>query len=127
MDAQTSNKHLNRAKGFKSESLVIKYLVGNGYAILDTNWSCKLGEIDIVAYKDGVTIIVEVKSRNSANYGSGLEAINYTKQKKISKTAFAYLSSKNKTDTNIRFDAIQVDKYDNIVHIENAFYSTVRY
>lgn len=124
---KNSNKHLNKVKGFLSEQVAIEYLKDNGYTILDTNWQCNFGEIDIVAQKDNYQVVVEVKGRKSCCYGTGLDSINYSKQKKISNTTFEYLKSKNDVDANVRFDAIQVDRYNQVLHVENAFYSTLRY
>ncbi|MCL1944420.1 MAG: YraN family protein [Firmicutes bacterium] len=124
----TSNsRQLNRAKGYYYEQIIVEYLQDNGYIILDTNWYCQQGEIDIIAQKDGIKVFVEVKSRKSNRYGTGLDAINYTKQKRISNASLAYLIENNSLNSNIRYDAIQVDSNNEIFHVQDAFYSTVRY
>ncbi|MDR1138543.1 MAG: YraN family protein [Clostridiales bacterium] len=117
------SKHLNRAKGSLSEQLAVDYLISKGYDIVETNWQCSIGEIDIIARYQEYLVVVEVKSRTTNNYGSGLEAINYTKQNKIVNTTLAYIQHKD-LDVSIRFDAIQLDKYNNITHIIDAFYSS---
>lgn len=97
-----------------------------GYIILDRNYKCKDGEIDIIA-KDGDTFVfVEVKTRQNSLYGNPSEAVNYFKQQRIRKSAFWYLKS---YDFDMRFDVfeilyklleddIEILEYN---HIEDAF------
>ncbi len=112
----------NRVTGQDKENIAVNYLKNKGYFIIQTNFRVRQGEIDIVA-RDGSTIVfVEVKYRSTSRSGNPLEAVNITKQRKISKAALFYLN-KNKIspdNTPIRFDVIGI-LGEQITHIENAF------
>lgn len=97
-----------------------KFLKENGYKILETNFKNKIGEIDIIAYKDDVYVFVEVKARTSLKFGRPSEAVGPFKQNKIRQVAQSYLISKNNYPTQMRFDVIEVLN-DEITHIKNAF------
>jgi len=121
------NKELGRA----GEEAAKNFLIKSGYNILETNFRCRCGEIDIIAEGEDYKIFVEVKTRTNSNYGSPIEAINYKKRQSILKSAQTYIAYKNINDSNIRFDVIEVltniekpEKY-NINHIKNAFWEDV--
>ncbi|MDR3021777.1 MAG: YraN family protein [Clostridiales bacterium] len=119
-------KNLNKMNGRVAEQIAVQYLQQDGYLILDTNWQCKIGEIDIIALKGDYLVIVEVRSRKNDLFGSGLESINLTKQKKIAKTSVEYIKSKDFFDKNVRFDCIQIDGSTDILHIVDAFDTHIR-
>ncbi|MDD6920021.1 MAG: YraN family protein [Eubacteriales bacterium] len=104
-------------KGNIGEKIASIFLEENGYKIIETNFRCRIGEIDIIAKKGNKLIFTEVKSRTSDQYGLPRESINNKKITTIRKVAAIYLSSKNIDDYDISFDVIEV--YCN--HIENAF------
>ncbi len=110
----------NKINGDKGEILAANFLKKKKYKILQTNFKIKLGEIDIIAEKDGVIVFVEVKNRSTFAYGRPIEAVNAQKQNKIRKVAEVYLMLKNKSLNDTRFDVIEVSG-DQIDHIENAF------
>ncbi len=110
--------------GKRSEIIAQNYLKKQGYKIIDTNYSTKLGEIDIIAKdKNGYIVFIEVKSRMSKKLGDPFEAINVVKQQKIKNVATMYLKSHNMLDVNCRFDAIAIlgENDDEIRHIIDAF------
>ena len=110
----------NREEGVKGEQLACEFLVSKGYKILQRNFLCKLGEIDIIA-KQGVTLVfVEVKSRNSGKFGVGYDAITKTKMRKIVNAARYYISMRGLYNTPARFDVVGVLR-DKCEIIENAF------
>ena len=109
-------------KGFCFEELAQKYLKDNKYIILDTNFLCKFGEIDIVALKDGVLVFVEVKGRKNTDFGYPREYVTYAKIRKIISTANYYLLRKKYDNVLCRFDVIEIiSDIKEINHIENAF------
>lgn len=117
-------KTSNRAIGNYGEQLAVEYLLSKGYSIAERNYSCKLGEIDIIARQGEYIVFVEVKYRADSRYGFPLEAVTPTKQRKLKNTAKLYLVHTNQYGTAVRFDI--VDICDNkgeptITHIENAF------
>lgn len=78
--------------GLLGENLACSYLEQQGYSILCRNFRCsRLGELDIVAEKDGVLTFVEVKTRTSSRYGKPREAVTVNKQKKIYRCAEYYM------------------------------------
>lgn len=76
--------------GRAGEQRATEYLRTHGYAILDRNWRCDQGEIDIVATVDDVLCVVEVKTRRTELYGHPFEAIDERKRRRLWRLAFAW-------------------------------------
>ena len=114
----------NRAKGDMAEKAAILHLEHNGYDILSTNYTCKSGEIDIIARHGEFLIFVEVKMRRTNTYGLPREAVNLKKQDTIKKVAQFYINEKKLHSIDCRFDVIEVtgSRDMKITHIENAFW-----
>ena len=113
----------NKIFGRCGEAVAFNYLIENNYKILNTNFSCKLGEIDIIAKDKEYLVFIEVKTRYSRKFGDPLEAVDERKQYKIRNIATMYLKTNRLLDTPCRFDVIAIlgDSDDDIRHIENAF------
>ena len=113
----------NKIIGNYGEDCATKFLKKNKYKIIEKNYSCKFGEIDIIAKDKNYLVFVEVKARMSRKFGDPLEAINVEKQNKIRAVATMYLMQNKLMETNCRFDAIAVlgEMDEDICHIENAF------
>lgn len=94
--------------GNLGEDYAVKYLIKNGYTILERNYRCKFGEIDIITKHGHTLVFVEVKARRSTNFGYPVEAITKIKQKHIYNTARHYLVSSKIRYSDIRIDAIEV-------------------
>lgn len=109
--------------GKLGEEIAVNYLVGKGYEIVERNWRNTHKEIDIIA-KDGKDlVIVEVKTRQTDEYGNPDIAVTKKKQRLLIAAANAYLF-KNKLDVETRFDIISIIFKDGepvIEHIEDAF------
>lgn len=113
-----------QAFGKAGEVLALRYLKKKGYKILERNYTCPLGEIDIVARDKKTIVFVEVKTRRSMSYGSARFAITPHKQRKISMTALYYLKSREQMDQDARFDVVTVQSTGGIQEIDliqNAF------
>ena len=110
-----------RGVGTRFEDLAVGFLEDKGYRILERNLRFHRDEIDIIA-KDGEAIVFgEVKYRSSEAKGYPSEAVDYKKQRVISKVALYYLTSRLKrTDVACRFDVVSI-LGDKIEHIKNAF------
>ncbi len=110
-----------RRVGSYYEQKAVEYLRQKEYAVLECNYHTRSGEIDIVA-KDGMYLcFIEVKYRTTSAYGNPLEAVDFRKQKKIRKSALAYLMKHGMTEwTPCRFDVIAFEG-EHLTHIENAF------
>lgn len=99
---------MNKRKvGQKQEEIAAEYLKGQGYKILEQNFCCPLGEIDLIALHQGYLVFVEVKYRRTLREGYPQEAVTLAKQKKISKAALWYMT-KNEiySDMPCRFDVV---------------------
>ena len=109
--------------GQRGEKLAQRFLKKQGYKILTTNYQNKLGEIDIIAQDKNTLVFVEVKTRTSARFGLGKEAVDKHKQRQIVKVAQAYLKQHYpKQDVKVRFDVIGIDlEKEKIELIKNAF------
>lgn len=114
------SKKLNKIKGNIGEELATNLLKKKKYKILERNYKNKIGEIDIIAEKDGVIVFVEVKERATLAFGRPIEAVDERKQNKIRRTAELYLMSKRKNWADVRFDVVEI-LGDEINQIENAF------
>lgn len=111
--------------GTLGEDLATKFLLGEGYTILERNWTFQKAEIDIIAQKEeGTIVFVEVKTRNSAFFGDPQSFVTPAKIKLLVKAANEYLIE-NELQEEARFDIIAVlknSKEERIEHFENAFY-----
>lgn len=85
-----------------------KYLKQKGYKILERNFSCKRGEIDIIALDNDEIVFIEIKARISLKYGLPSEAVTKYKLKHIYKTAEYYLYIRNLERERVRIDVIEV-------------------
>lgn len=114
----------NKSLGSEGESLAVTYLERHRYKILERNFRCRGGEIDIVA-RDGKTIVfVEVKTRTNGHYGPPQLAVTSFKQRQISKAALTWLAKQRQLDACARFDVISITfsgQMPQIEHIPNAF------
>lgn len=114
------SKVKNKIRGDIGEIDAVDFLKNKGYSILETNFSTKFGEIDIIAKDKDVIVFVEVKQRETLAYGRPIEAVNYRKQNKIRRVAEFYLMLKHKSLCDVRFDVIEI-LGDKINHEINAF------
>lgn len=110
--------------GKLGEELAVDFLQQNGYEILETNWVFQKAEIDIIAQKDTILAVVEVKTRSSIEFGLPQDFVKPKKIQLLVKAVNEYVIS-NDLDVEVRFDiiAIHKDAKDfSIEHIEEAFY-----
>jgi len=113
-----NNKRI--ALGKRGENISVKFLRKQGYKIIKRNYRCSLGEIDIVAKDKNILCFVEVKTRETEEYGLPEEAIDWRKQKKLTKVALTYLKEKKIYKQDLRFDVVSV--YPNHIElIKDAF------
>ena len=109
----------------KGEELAKSYLEKNGYEILDENWVSGKAEVDLIVYKEGIMVFVEVKSRSSVAFGQPEEFVQKAKQKQMEIASLAYIEIMNHQNE-IRFDIIAItfrkDSTYILNHIEDAFW-----
>lgn len=109
--------------GSAGESAAAAFLKRNGYRILGQNYSCRFGEIDLIARTGRYIVFVEVKSRRDERYAQAREFVTTAKQQRVIKAAMLWLQQ-NPTDLQPRFDVIEVvgeGPRPEIRHIVNAF------
>ncbi len=115
----------NLTLGARGESIAAAFLKGQKYAIIERNYRCKAGEVDIVAREGKTLVFVEVKTRRNTSYGPPQLAVTPFKQRQISKAALTWLAKKKLHDTSARFDVIAIILREHevpaIEHIKNAF------
>lgn len=114
-----------RETGAEGEKQVVRYLKRHGYSVLETNFHSRFGEIDIIAENGEYLCFVEVKTRSEGSFGTPAEAVGFTKQTKILRTA-EYWLMQNETELQPRFDVAEVfvgknGKPEKINFIESAF------
>ncbi len=110
--------------GIKGELLAADFLQKNGYKILETNWVFQKAEIDIIAQKDTILAIVEVKTRTSADFGLPQDFVKGKKIQNLVKAVDQYMIE-NDLDLEVRFDIIGIvlnNHETTIEHLEDAFY-----
>ena len=113
-------RSLKRERGRAGEETALRYLQEKGAVILARNYTCRAGEIDIIAEIDHFIAFIEVKYRSTALYGTPAEAVDRRKQRRICKTALHYLSKCNTLERDVRFDVVEITPC-GINHIESAF------
>ncbi|MDO9038531.1 MAG: YraN family protein [Lutibacter sp.] len=110
--------------GELGEDLAVEELEKNGYEIVERNWRYKKAEIDIIARKDEVLAIVEVKTRSSDYFGDPQDFVNTKKIKMLVEAVNEYVNSKD-LEVEVRFDIIAIIINENkltIEHLEDAFF-----
>jgi putative endonuclease len=98
--------------GRHGEQLAAEYLERSGMRILDRNWRCAEGELDIVAAQRQVLVVCEVKTRSSDRYGTPLEAITRQKQRRLRRLAIRWVVAHGVLFDEIRIDAVGVLRAD---------------
>ncbi len=113
--------------GIWGEKIAVRYLKKKRYQILQCNYRCRFGEIDVICKNREYIVFVEVKLRKSAEFGEGREFVHVGKQNKIWKTASLWLQE-NPSELQPRFDVLEIyapqgtlTKWPEITHLEDAF------
>lgn len=119
--------YLNKKIGSKGEKIAVDFLKLHNYTIIEKNFFCRQGEIDIIAKDNikGELVFLEVKTRTSNIYGNGSEAVNKIKQRHIYQCARYFVYKNNIYNIPIRFDVIEIRLHGDmywINHIKSAFW-----
>ena len=109
---------MSRSRGQWGEQQAVAFLERHGYAIVATNWSCRFGEIDIVAQQATQWVFVEVRLR-SHDHDSARASVGPLKQRRLITSAQTYLQEHNISDADWRIDLITVSN----THIEHLPYA----
>lgn len=119
------NKRFKQELGRFGEIRACEYLVKKKYKIVERNFLCRQGEIDIIAIsKLNELVFIEVKTRRSLQYGSPCEAVTPYKIRNIKQCSKYYIFLHNLYELNVRYDVIEIMVYESfysVNHIESAF------
>jgi len=109
--------------GLQAEEVARDYLKIQGMKWIESNYRCRLGEIDLIMRDGEYLVFIEVRSRSSVSHGGALESITYHKQQKLVRTASLYLLIHKLHDkVPIRFDVVSIEgKNQQLTWIKNAF------
>jgi len=113
--------------GRRGEDAAALHLQAHGYEIRHRNWRCRFGELDIAAVKDGVLVIVEVRTRRVASrFGTAAESVDARKRRQLQGVAQAYMAANGLGEGAVRFDVIACSYADpngpfELAHIVGAF------
>lgn len=105
MSSKTNHRHV---LGLYGENVAGDYLRSIGYEILERNWRCRLGEIDLIAKDQSRYVFVEVKTRNGAGFGHPFEAITEVKLSRLRRLVGEWCRSRQLSGIDVRIDAVSV-------------------
>lgn len=98
-----------RRKGTHYEQMAAEYLNELGYKIMEYNYNCRIGEVDLIAWDGDYLVFVEVKYRTDSRMGMPQEAVSAAKQRTIAMVASYYMMHNNIPDiTPVRFDVVAI-------------------
>jgi len=109
-----------RDRGNYYEDLALEYLLDQGLVLLERNYLCKLGELDLIMRDKACLVVVEVRYRKNNRYGSAAESISDSKQKKIIAATKHYVG-KMKIQSSVRFDVIAITGTAPLQWVQHAF------
>ena len=109
-----------RALGAAGEERAAAWYRARGYRVLDRNWRCREGELDLVVARGRALVIVEVKARRSDRFGTPAEAVTPAKQRRLRGLALRWIEATGARPTSIRFDVVAI-LGDQLEVIEAAF------
>lgn len=94
--------------GARGERIAVRYLTDHGLAVLDRNWRCARGELDVVARDDATLVFCEVKARSGTGYGLPAAAVTHRKQQRLRLLARMWLDAHDQHAPELRFDVVGV-------------------
>jgi putative endonuclease len=104
----TTTAGRRRALGAYGESVAARHLIESGMVVLDRNWSCELGEIDLVLREGSTLVICEVKTRSSRAFGDPLEGVTRGKAARLRRLAARWLAAHQLRPKDVRIDLVGV-------------------
>ena len=106
--AATSRPDPRRALGDAGEDLVARWYVEAGYRLLDRNWRCREGELDVVVGRGNVLVFCEVKTRRDGRFGTPAEAVARDKIRRLRRLAGRWLTAHDVRPQQVRYDVVAV-------------------
>ncbi|MGO4948875.1 YraN family protein [Paenibacillus sp. DRB1-1] len=111
-EMKAGGKDQRKAKGAMGEEAAALFLENLGYRIIERNWRCRSGEIDLIAKQEHIIVFIEVRSRSSSKYGTPAESVTARKIAQVRQTAAVYLHMNGIGEAPIRFDMVSVQLTD---------------
>jgi putative endonuclease len=109
MDLFSGLTNTSNEIGQRAEDAALDFLLAKGMRLVERNYRCKAGEIDLVMQHDGILVFVEVRYRKQNQFGGSAESVDYRKQKKIINTAQYYLQQhRHHSQSPCRIDVIAI-------------------
>lgn len=96
-------------RGAAGEQRACDYLRWEGLSILEQNFRCRVGEIDIVAREGDIVVFVEVKERGDASHGGAVEAVTPAKRRRVIRAAQLWAARHGESESPVRFDVVGID------------------
>ena len=96
------------ASGRAGEDATARLYERRGYRVVERNWRCSLGELDLVLARDDLLVVCEVKTRTGASFGGGYEAVTWSKRRRLRRLAEAFLAQTERRPSRLRFDVASV-------------------
>jgi putative endonuclease len=118
---------VSRALGAEAEARAAQFLQRKGYRVVDRNWTCRGGEIDLVCDDGGTLVFVEVRARKDDRYGAPVETVRDLKRRRLIRAAQVYLTKKGLFTRACRFDVLSIVGSGAgavVEHFEDAFATT---
>ena len=115
--------------GEEGERIAETFLRKKGYRVVERNYRCPVGELDLILLDRRVVVFVEVKTRTDDRFGAPLESVGPRKQKKMIKTALFFLTRHRLHNRDARFDVVGISYQGGepmVEHIQNAFEVVIR-
>ena len=113
------------ALGAYGERVAVRALTEAGLQVLDRNWRCREGELDVVAREGDALVFCEVKTRSGTGYGPPAEAVTHAKRRRLRVLASAWLAAHDHHAPDLRFDVVGVHVPPTgpvrVTHLRNAF------
>ena len=109
-----------RTLGTTGEGAAARWYIGAGWTVVDRNWRCREGELDLIVRRGDTLVFCEVKTRTTDRYGGGAAAVTPVKQSRIRRLAMRWLNESGMRAARLRFD-VAVVRGDQVQVIEAAF------
>lgn len=119
-----SGDNAKQVLGREGEHVAEQFLRKKGYKVVERNYRCAAGELDLIVLDRRVVVFVEVKTRSGKGFGSPLEAVEFHKQRRMIRAAQFFLSANKLHQRDARFDVVGISwsgREPVVEHIENAF------
>jgi putative endonuclease len=119
-----SGDNAKQVLGREGEHVAEQFLRKKGYKVVERNYRCAAGELDLIVLDRRVVVFVEVKTRSGKGFGSPLEAVEFRKQRRMIRAAQFFLSANKLHQRDARFDVVGISwsgREPVVEHIENAF------